>query len=202
MNFYTCTVIHKAHPDSSKQSGHRQTSGFLGHGTRSPAEPSTTWQSDFIPGTRLGQSRWAAIDFDAHDGGAARAKTFAIAAFEVLHRRADFYLILATSGSQGWHLFVFSARVSSSRRIGCGYSSESSTRSEPKSDPEYARYFQMKLEMALDLTQLERPERGIQKQISRRNFLYVSSAASSEEKKERSRVLFYIVQAAKQKLLS
>jgi hypothetical protein len=63
----------------------------------------------FYPWNSLGQSRWAAIDFDAHDGGAARAKTFAIAAFEVLHRRADFCLILATSGSQGWHLFLFSA---------------------------------------------------------------------------------------------
>src|SRR5262249_40246513 len=56
-----------------------------------------------------GQSRWAAIDFDAHDGGADRAKAFAIAAFQILRRRPEFYLILTTSGSEGWHLFVFSA---------------------------------------------------------------------------------------------
>ena len=63
----------------------------------------------FYPWNSRGQSRWAAIDFDAHDGGADRAKAFAVAAFTVLRRCPDFYLILTTSGSQGWHLFVFSA---------------------------------------------------------------------------------------------
>ena len=63
----------------------------------------------FYPWNSHGQSRWAAIDFDAHDGGAARAKAFALAAFQILRRHPEFYLILATSGSEGWHLFVFSA---------------------------------------------------------------------------------------------
>lgn len=63
----------------------------------------------FYPSNSRGQSRWAAVDFDAHDGGADRAKAFAIAAFQILLRRPEFYLILTTSGSQGWHLFVFSA---------------------------------------------------------------------------------------------
>ena len=63
----------------------------------------------FYPWNSRGQSRWAAIDFDAHDGGADRAKAFAVAAFQILRRRPEFYLILTTSGSEGWHLFVFSA---------------------------------------------------------------------------------------------
>jgi hypothetical protein len=63
----------------------------------------------FYPSNSRGNSRWAAIDFDAHAGGAARAKAFAIAAFQILLSRPEFYLILTTSGSQGWHLFVFSA---------------------------------------------------------------------------------------------
>ena len=63
----------------------------------------------FYPWNSRGQSRWAAIDFDAHDGGANRAKAFAIAAFQILRTRPEFYLILTTSGSEGCHLFVFSA---------------------------------------------------------------------------------------------
>ena len=63
----------------------------------------------FYPWNAHGQSRWAAIDFEAHDGGAARAKNFALAAFQILRKRSEFHLILATSGSDGWHLFLFSA---------------------------------------------------------------------------------------------
>jgi len=62
----------------------------------------------FYPWNRRGESRWAAIDFDAHDGGAARARTLAIAAFQILQKFSQFSLILTTSGSDGWHLFVFS----------------------------------------------------------------------------------------------
>jgi hypothetical protein len=60
----------------------------------------------FYPWNFQGESRWAAIDFDAHDGDAARAKAFALSAFQILHRHPEFYLILATSGSEGWHLFL------------------------------------------------------------------------------------------------
>ena len=63
----------------------------------------------FYPSNARGQSRWAAIDFDAHDGEGARAKSLAVAAFQVLHKLSVFYLILTTSGSEGWHLFVLSA---------------------------------------------------------------------------------------------
>jgi hypothetical protein len=50
-------------------------------------------------------------------------------------------------------------------KIGCGYSSESPTRSVPRSKPGFAKSSPTKLEAALDLTRSERPEPGIQKQI-------------------------------------
>ena len=56
------------------------------------------------------ESRWGAFDFDAHDGEAARARAFALAAFETLLRQEDdLFLVLCTSGGNGWHLFVLSA---------------------------------------------------------------------------------------------
>jgi hypothetical protein len=62
----------------------------------------------FYPWNPQGQSRWAAMDLDAHDGNAARAKGLAVAALQTLHRHPELYLVLTTSGSEGWHLFVFS----------------------------------------------------------------------------------------------
>jgi hypothetical protein len=62
----------------------------------------------FYPSNYCGQSRWGAIDFDAHDGQSARAKSLALAAFQILFNHPEFSLILSTSGSEGWHLFVFS----------------------------------------------------------------------------------------------
>jgi len=90
---------------------------------RSPdVEKRITWTWDTITGKAKhpvaigfyqwnpqGWSRWAAIDFDAHDGDAVRAKALALAALQFLRNRPEFHLILATSGSEGWHLFVFSA---------------------------------------------------------------------------------------------
>lgn len=60
----------------------------------------------FYPWNCQGESRWAAIDFDAHDGDVARAKAFALAAFGILRKCPQLSLILATSGSEGWHLFL------------------------------------------------------------------------------------------------
>jgi hypothetical protein len=60
----------------------------------------------FYPWNCRGESLWAAIDFDAHDGDVARAKTFALAAFEILRKCPELSLILATSGSESWHLFL------------------------------------------------------------------------------------------------
>jgi hypothetical protein len=60
----------------------------------------------FYPSNERRMSRWGAIDFDAHDGGAGRARTFAFSALKELQRRPHRYLILGRSGSRGWHLFI------------------------------------------------------------------------------------------------
>jgi hypothetical protein len=63
----------------------------------------------FYPWNHRGESRWAAMDFDAHDGGASRARALAVAALQTLQKYPQLSLILTTSGSEGWHLFVLSA---------------------------------------------------------------------------------------------
>jgi hypothetical protein len=62
----------------------------------------------FYPRTPEGKSRWAAMDFDAHDGETARARAWALDTFRVLFRHPELFLVLCTSGGGGWHLFVFS----------------------------------------------------------------------------------------------
>jgi hypothetical protein len=64
----------------------------------------------FYPWNHRGESRWAAMDFDAHDGGAVRAQALAVGALQILKKYPQLSLILTTSGSEGWHLFVFSAQ--------------------------------------------------------------------------------------------
>jgi hypothetical protein len=61
----------------------------------------------FYPWNADGKTRWGAMDFDAHDGNALRARGLAMAAFDLLHRQPGFYVVLCTSGSDGWHLFAF-----------------------------------------------------------------------------------------------
>jgi DNA-binding MarR family transcriptional regulator len=61
----------------------------------------------FYPTNPDGKTRWGAMDFDAHDGNAVRARGLAIAAFSILIRHPQLYVILSTSGSEGWHLFAF-----------------------------------------------------------------------------------------------
>ena len=61
----------------------------------------------FYPTNEARLSRWAAMDFDAHDGEEGRARALALAAFGVLMKQAHLYIVLCTSGSTGWHLFVF-----------------------------------------------------------------------------------------------
>lgn len=63
----------------------------------------------FYPTNPDGNSRWGAMDFDAHDGNALRARGLALAAFEILHRQPQLYVVLGTSGSEGWHLFAFTS---------------------------------------------------------------------------------------------
>ncbi len=50
-------------------------------------------------------SRWAALDFDSHDGDAERAQRLAFAAFQQLID-TDFFVMLETSGSGGWHVWL------------------------------------------------------------------------------------------------
>ena len=61
----------------------------------------------FYPSDPDSQTCWGAIDFDAHDGNAERARRWAFAALDFLQQlRPDLYFILTTSGSEGWHLFA------------------------------------------------------------------------------------------------
>ncbi len=61
----------------------------------------------FYPSNSEGRTRWGAMDFDAHNGEALRAREHALAAFEILYRHPELYVVLSTSGSDGWHLFLF-----------------------------------------------------------------------------------------------
>lgn len=63
----------------------------------------------FYPSNRDHKSRWAAMDFDSHDGGLDRARKLALAAFEVLLPHKDLFIVLSTSGGGGWHLFALTA---------------------------------------------------------------------------------------------
>jgi hypothetical protein len=61
----------------------------------------------FYPRNAEGKSRWAAMDFDAHDGDKQRARELALKAFAALFQHPELFLVLCTSGGGGWHLFVF-----------------------------------------------------------------------------------------------
>jgi hypothetical protein len=52
------------------------------------------------------QSRWGALDFDAHNGEHERARTFALAAFREL-MTTKLFVVLETSGA-GWHVWAVS----------------------------------------------------------------------------------------------
>ena len=92
---------------------------------RADAEKRMQWAWDTMTGkakslTSIGfyptnpdrKSRWAGIDFDAHDGNAARARAFALKAFVILYRYPQLFVCLTTSAGDpersGFHLFVFS----------------------------------------------------------------------------------------------
>jgi len=61
----------------------------------------------FYPKNDNNQSRWGAIDFDAHNGEYGRARTWSLDAFRLLlqHEQPKLYLILCASGN-GYHLHV------------------------------------------------------------------------------------------------
>ena len=66
----------------------------------------------FYPRNASGQSCWAAMDFDGSDGhnngDDANARERAFKAFQLLLHHPELFLVLCTSGSGGWHLFIFS----------------------------------------------------------------------------------------------
>jgi hypothetical protein len=64
----------------------------------------------FYPSNPEKKSRWAAIDFDAHNGEHAQARDRALQAFSLLLQHPQLYLILCASGN-GYHLFVFSREL-------------------------------------------------------------------------------------------
>jgi hypothetical protein len=71
----------------------------------------------FYPRNRDGKSCWAAMDFDAHDDDGERARKLVFAAFALLVRHPQLFVVLATSGSGGWHLFVFTREFHPPRRL-------------------------------------------------------------------------------------
>jgi hypothetical protein len=62
----------------------------------------------FYPSNPKKESRWAAIDFDAHNGEFEPARKWSLEAFQLLmqHRAPELYLILCASGN-GYHLFIY-----------------------------------------------------------------------------------------------
>jgi hypothetical protein len=58
------------------------------------------------------ESRWAGMDFDAHDGDYMRARDLALKAFAILYRQPQLFICLTTSAGDpdrtGFHLFIFS----------------------------------------------------------------------------------------------
>ena len=55
------------------------------------------------------RSRWGAMDFDAEPDNGTRARDLALAAFQLLYKHPQLFVVLCTSGSGGWHLFVFTS---------------------------------------------------------------------------------------------
>jgi hypothetical protein len=60
----------------------------------------------FYPSNPEKKSRWAAIDFDAHNGEHEQARKHSLEAFSLLQEHPQLYLILCASGN-GYHLFIY-----------------------------------------------------------------------------------------------
>jgi hypothetical protein len=65
---------------------------------------------DFYPSNPEGQSRWAALDFDAHNGEHEQARKWSLEAFSLLLQNPQLHLILCTSGN-GFHLFIITREL-------------------------------------------------------------------------------------------
>jgi hypothetical protein len=64
----------------------------------------------FYPSNPEGQSRWAALDFDAHNGEHEQARKWSLEAFSLLLQNPQVHLILCTSGN-GFHLFIITREL-------------------------------------------------------------------------------------------
>ena len=60
----------------------------------------------FYPSNTEKKSRWAAIDFDAHNGEQEQAQKRSLEAFSLLLQQPQLHLILCASGN-GYHLFIY-----------------------------------------------------------------------------------------------
>jgi len=64
----------------------------------------------FYPSNPEGRSRWAALDFDAHNGEHEQARKWSLEAFSLLLQNPQLHLILCTSGN-GFHLFIITREL-------------------------------------------------------------------------------------------
>jgi hypothetical protein len=64
----------------------------------------------FYPSNAEGKSRWAAIDFDNHNGEGEKARKWSLQAFSLLLHHPQLYLVLCASGN-GYHLFIFTREL-------------------------------------------------------------------------------------------
>ena len=64
----------------------------------------------FYPSNPEQKSRWAAIDFDAHNGEHEQARKRALEGFSLLLQQPQLYLILCASGN-GYHLFIYTREL-------------------------------------------------------------------------------------------
>jgi hypothetical protein len=64
------------------------------------------------PRNKAGETCWGALDFDAHDGNATRARDLAFKAWNHLREiRPDLCVILETSDSGGWHVWIIKEQM-------------------------------------------------------------------------------------------
>lgn len=67
---------------------------------------STQTSLGFYPSNAERKSRWAAIDFDAHNGEHEQARKRSLEAFSLLLHQPQLHLVLCASGA-GYHLFIY-----------------------------------------------------------------------------------------------
>jgi hypothetical protein len=86
------------------------TDGRAGHGGTITRKAKGQTGIGFYPSNPEGQSRWAALDFDAHNGEHEQARKWSLEAFSLLLQNPQLHLILCTSGN-GFHLFIIAREL-------------------------------------------------------------------------------------------